>query len=189
MCALYSTGHSIETKIIDGKRLAAEIQDEVREEIKSWIGNGHRNPCLKAILIGDDPASETYVKKKMIASNSVGRWISQYFFFIYSFKYMLMSDVIVIDVGIDSETIKLPCDTSEEEIIEKIKQLNNDPSVDGILVQLPVPEHVSERNVCNAVDPQKDIDGFHISNVGSLALNMDTFVPCTALAVVEIIKR
>ncbi|KAJ8926483.1 hypothetical protein NQ314_021150 [Rhamnusium bicolor] len=90
---------------------------------------------------------------------------------------------------IHSKTINLPKTSTEEEIISKVKELNEDPSVDGILVQLPVPEHVSERNVCNAVDPRKDVDGFHIINMGKLAINMDTFIPCTALAVVEFIKR
>ena len=82
----------------------------------------------------------------------------------------------------------MPSTSTEAEIIAKIKQLNNDCSVDGILVQLPVPEGVSERNVCNAVDPKKDVDGFHILNVGKLALNMDCFIPCTAVAVVELVK-
>ncbi|KAJ8911647.1 hypothetical protein NQ315_005992 [Exocentrus adspersus] len=79
--------------------------------------------------------------------------------------------------------------SSEKEIISKIEELNDDSLVDGILVQLPVPEHVSERNVCNAVNPKKDVDGFHILNIGKLTHNMDTFVPCTALGVVELIKR
>ncbi|KAK9719920.1 Tetrahydrofolate dehydrogenase/cyclohydrolase, catalytic domain [Popillia japonica] len=149
-------------RILDGKQLAKEIQDEIKEEITLWTEKGNRRPCLRAILIGDDAASKTYVEKKMIASESV---------------------------GIDSDTINLPSDITEKEIIDKIRQLNKDSNVDGILVQLPVPEHVSERNVCNAVDPRKDVDGFHIINVGRLTLNMDTFIPCTALAVIELIKR
>lgn len=93
------------------------------------------------------------------------------------------------DVGINTETIRLPTITLESEIMSMIGSLNNDPSVDGILVQLPVPEHVNERNVCNAVDPRKDVDGFHIHNIGKLTLNMDTFVPATALGVIELMKR
>ncbi|GJQ85472.1 putative methylenetetrahydrofolate dehydrogenase [Trypoxylus dichotomus] len=154
--------HLSETKVLDGKRIAEEIQNEIKDQIRKWVEKGNRRPCLKAILIGDDPASKTYVQKKMIASESI---------------------------GINSETIKLPSSISEREIIEKIEKLNEDSTVDGILVQLPVPEHVSERNVCNAVDPHKDVDGFHINNVGRLTLNMDTFIPCTALAVIELIKR
>lgn len=92
-------------------------------------------------------------------------------------------------IGIDSRTIKLPNTISEFELISNIEKLNNDPSVDGILVQLPVPAHISERNVCNAVDPKKDVDGFHIMSMGKLSINMDTFIPCTALGVIELIKR
>ncbi|KRT78670.1 hypothetical protein AMK59_7048 [Oryctes borbonicus] len=152
----------LQTRVLDGKRIAEQIQNEIKEEICKWVDRGHRKPCLKAILVGDDPASKTYVGKKMIASESV---------------------------GVDSEAIRLPSSISEDDLIEKIKQLNSDDSVDGILVQLPLPEHVSERNVCNAVDPHKDVDGFHVTNVGRLTLNMDSFIPCTALAVIELIKR
>lgn len=91
--------------------------------------------------------------------------------------------------GINSDTLKLPDTITEDELISKIEDLNRDSAVDGILVQLPVPAHISERNVCNAVDPRKDVDGFHITNMGKLSINMDTFIPCTALGVIELIKR
>lgn len=91
--------------------------------------------------------------------------------------------------GITSETVRLPASTTEEELLEKIEDLNKDPEVDGILVQLPLPEHMAERKVCNAVDPRKDVDGFHVNNIGKLCLNMKAFVPATALGVVELIKR
>lgn len=83
----------------------------------------------------------------------------------------------------------MPNTITEEELISKIEELNSDSLVDGILIQLPVPAHISERNVCNAVDPSKDVDGFHIINMGKLSINMDTFIPCTALGVIELIKR
>lgn len=92
-------------------------------------------------------------------------------------------------IGIDSRTIKLPDTITEDELISKIEELNENSSVDGILVQLPVPAHISERTVCNVVDPKKDVDGFHITNMGKLSINMDTFIPCTALGVIELIKR
>lgn len=149
-------------KIIDGKKIAKEIQEEIRVGIDKWVNEGRRRPCLIAILVGENPASQKYVANKMIAAK---------------------------EVGIDSKTIKLPESSSESEIICEIKKLNEDSSVDGILVQLPVPDHVSERNVCNAVDPRKDVDGFHLVNAGRLVLNVDTFVPATALGVVELIKR
>ncbi|XP_050298802.1 bifunctional methylenetetrahydrofolate dehydrogenase/cyclohydrolase, mitochondrial isoform X2 [Anthonomus grandis grandis] len=149
-------------KIIDGKKIAQDIRNEIKTEIDSWVDQGHRRPCLIAILVGENPASQKYVQSKMVAAK---------------------------EVGIDSKTITLPESTSESEILSQINQLNQDPSVDGILVQLPVPEHVNERKVCNAVDPRKDVDGFHTSNIGKLTLNIDTFVPATALGVVELIKR
>lgn len=92
-------------------------------------------------------------------------------------------------VGITSETLNFPSCITETELIDKINDLNEDDKVDGILVQLPVPDHINERNVCNAVDPRKDVDGFHITNIGKLCLNMNSFVPCTALGVIEMLKR
>ncbi|KAK5641356.1 hypothetical protein RI129_009903 [Pyrocoelia pectoralis] len=149
-------------QIINGRNIANEIQDDLRADISEWLKTNKRNPSLVAVLVGDDPASIKYVEKKMEAA-----------------KY----------VGIDSKIEKLPDTISESELISKINHLNEDVSVDGILVQLPVPEHISERNVCNAVNPIKDVDGFHFSNAGKLCLNMDTFVPCTVLAVIELLKR
>ncbi|CAH0563905.1 unnamed protein product [Brassicogethes aeneus] len=113
--------------LIDGKKISLDIQKELRREIDDWMALGHRAPSLVAILVGNDPASEKYVKNKMLAARNV--------------------------------------------------------------VQLPVPDNVNERNVCNAVDPKKDVDGFHVNNVGKLTLNMDTLIPATALGVVELIKR
>nr|CAI5854511.1 unnamed protein product [Callosobruchus analis] len=92
-------------------------------------------------------------------------------------------------IGIKSKTIRMPASTSEEELLKKIDELNADSEVDGILIQLPVPEHISERKVCQAVDPRKDVDGFHLTNIGKLTCNLDTFVPCTALGVIELLKR
>lgn len=149
-------------QIINGRNIANEIQDDLRVDINEWLKTSKRKPSLVAVLVGDDPASVKYVEKKMEAA-----------------KY----------VGIDSKIEKLPETISESELISKINHLNEDVSVDGILVQLPVPQHISERNVCNAVNPIKDVDGFHFSNAGKLCLNMDTFVPCTVLAVIELLKR
>ncbi|XP_023020116.2 NAD-dependent methylenetetrahydrofolate dehydrogenase isoform X1 [Leptinotarsa decemlineata] len=152
----------VSSKIIDGKQIAEEVQKELRVDIDEWVSLGHRPPCLVAILVGEDPASKKYVQNKMIAAKKV---------------------------GINSTTLKLANNLTEEELLNKIKELNEDPSVDGILVQLPVPNHIREREVCNAVDPRKDVDGFHSLNMGKLAASTDTFVPCTALGVVELIKR
>lgn len=149
-------------KLINGKEMALEIQSELRLQIAKWRENGKRMPHLTAILVGEDPASVTYVGKKMEAA---------------------------AEVGICSETLNLPVSITEKELISEIRRLNNDISVDGILVQLPVPKHISERNVCNAVATNKDVDGFHIENIGRVCVNMDAFVPCTVMAVLEIIRR
>ncbi|VEN46811.1 unnamed protein product [Callosobruchus maculatus] len=149
-------------KLIDGKKIADDIHKELRQELTEWVEQGHRIPSLIAVLVGEDPASEKYVSNKMIAAKKI---------------------------GIKSQTIRMPVSTSEEELLKKIDELNNDSDVDGILIQLPVPEHISERKVCQAVDPRKDVDGFHLTNIGKLTCNLDTFVPCTALGVIELLKR
>ncbi|KAF2894118.1 hypothetical protein ILUMI_12056 [Ignelater luminosus] len=148
--------------LIDGKKIAEDIQNKLRDDIKTWSELHKRKPTLVAVLVGEDPASCKYIEKKMQAAEYV---------------------------GIDSRTEKLHESVTEDELITKVVELNKDESVDGILVQLPVPQHISERNVCNAVDPTKDVDGFHIMNVGKLSLNMMTFVPCTVLAVIELLAR
>lgn len=153
---------STQAKLIDGRKISSDIRKELKQQVEEWVEKGNRRPFLTAILVGEDPASQKYIHNKMLAAK---------------------------DVGINSETIRLPDTTLEEEIISLVEKLNKDSKVDGILVQLPVPEHVNERNVCNAVDPRKDVDGFHILNIGKLTLNMDTFVPATALGVIELIKR
>ncbi|CAH0399396.1 unnamed protein product [Chilo suppressalis] len=152
----------IMAQVLDGKSLAKDIKDELKIKIQDWINQGHRAPSLRCIIVGDDPASHTYVKNKIEAA-----------------RY----------VGIDAETIKYAETLTEEELINAIKELNADDNVDGILVQLPVPETMDERKVCNAVTPKKDVDGFHIINVGQLCLDMPTIVPATALAVIEMLKR
>uniref|UniRef100_A0AAG5DF07 methenyltetrahydrofolate cyclohydrolase n=1 Tax=Anopheles atroparvus TaxID=41427 RepID=A0AAG5DF07_ANOAO len=149
-------------KLIDGKQIASEIRAELREQIVLWKTQGHRAPQLTAILIGDDPASATYVNNKMKAAE---------------------------DVGINSKTERYSANITEEELISRIQQLNEDEEVDGILVQLPVPGHINERKVCNTVSCDKDVDGFNERNVGRLCLDMNTLIPCTPLGVQELIKR
>ncbi|XP_004518005.1 bifunctional methylenetetrahydrofolate dehydrogenase/cyclohydrolase, mitochondrial isoform X2 [Ceratitis capitata] len=153
---------SQEAKIIDGKDIANKIKDELKEQISQYVAQGNRSPTLTAILVGSDPASQTYVKNKMIAA-----------------KY----------VGIVSNTIELPESTTQDELLNSIKKLNMDTGVDGILVQLPVPNHIDERTICNAVAPSKDVDGFNEVNVGRLALDMKTIVPATPLGVYELLRR
>lgn len=149
-------------KVLDGKLLAKEMNEELKVKIEKWVNKGNRAPSLRCILVGEDPASHTYVKNKINAA---------------------------LDVGIKAETIKYDDNLSEEELIANIDQLNNDNEVDGILIQLPLPNNMDERKVCNVVAPEKDVDGFHVVNVGQLCLDMHTLVPATALAVVEMLKR
>uniref|UniRef100_A0A1Q3FHD2 methenyltetrahydrofolate cyclohydrolase n=2 Tax=Culex tarsalis TaxID=7177 RepID=A0A1Q3FHD2_CULTA len=149
-------------KLIDGKQISADIRAELREQIEQWMAKGNRAPQLTAILIGDDPASSTYVANKMKAA---------------------------ADVGINSKTERYGSDITEDELLARIEALNRDDSVDGILVQLPVPGHINERKVCNSVSCDKDVDGFNERNVGRLCLDMNTLIPCTPLGVQELIKR
>lgn len=149
-------------QLIDGKQIASDIRAELREQIEEWMGQGHRAPQLTAVLIGTDPASCTYVRNKMKAAE---------------------------DVGIKSETMNISPDITEEELLKLIDELNNNDNVDGILVQLPVPDHINERRICNAISCDKDVDGFNERNVGRLCLDMKTLIPCTPLGVQELIKR
>ncbi|XP_053556135.1 bifunctional methylenetetrahydrofolate dehydrogenase/cyclohydrolase 2, mitochondrial [Bombina bombina] len=148
--------------IISGKALAAQIHKEVQRDVESWLSLGNQRPHLSVILVGNNPASQTYVKNKIKAASSV---------------------------GISSEVILRPNNISQEEILNVIAKFNQDASVSGVLVQLPLPEHINERAICNAVAPEKDVDGFHIVNIGRLCLDQYSIIPATAGAVWEIIKR
>lgn len=149
-------------RILNGKALAAEIQNELKEQIANWISLGHKTPAIRCILVGNDPASHTYVNNKILAARNV---------------------------GIDAEVILHDSSITEAELINEIQKLNQDTNVDGILVQLPIPDTMDERKVCNMIIPEKDVDGFHIINVGRLCVDMPTIVPATALAVIEMLKR
>ncbi|XP_070506151.1 bifunctional methylenetetrahydrofolate dehydrogenase/cyclohydrolase, mitochondrial isoform X2 [Chironomus tepperi] len=152
-----------EAKIIDGKKIAEDIRGELREQVQEWMKReNQRAPHLTAVLVGEDPASHTYVKNKMKAA---------------------------AEVGITSETKQLPKTISEKELLSILTDLNNDDRVDGILVQLPLPEHINERKVCNYVSCDKDVDGFNEKNIGRLCLDMNTLIPCTPLGIQELIKR
>ncbi|XP_028347708.1 bifunctional methylenetetrahydrofolate dehydrogenase/cyclohydrolase 2, mitochondrial isoform X3 [Physeter macrocephalus] len=148
--------------IISGTEMAKQIQKEIQRGVESWISLGNGRPHLSIILVGDNPASHTYVRKKIKAAAAV---------------------------GICSEIILKPKDVSQEELLDITNQLNMDPRVSGILVQLPLPDHVDERTVCNGIAPEKDVDGFHIINIGRLCLDQHSLIPATASAVWEIIKR
>ncbi|XP_045140219.1 probable bifunctional methylenetetrahydrofolate dehydrogenase/cyclohydrolase 2 isoform X2 [Echinops telfairi] len=151
-----------EAIVISGTEMAKQIQKEIQQGVESWISLGNRRPHLSIILVGDNPASHTYVRNKIRAASTV---------------------------GICSEVILKPQTVSQEELLDIVDQLNVDPRVSGILVQLPLPDHVEEQTVCNGITPEKDVDGFHIINIGRLCLDQHSLIPATASAVWEIIKR
>ncbi|KAM6036881.1 bifunctional methylenetetrahydrofolate dehydrogenase/cyclohydrolase, mitochondrial [Theristicus caerulescens] len=148
--------------VISGRKLARQIRQEARHEVEQWVAAGNKRPHLSVVLVGENPASHSYVLNKTKAA---------------------------ADVGISSETILRPASITEEELLDLISKLNNDANVDGLLVQLPLPEHIDERKICNAVTPDKDVDGFHVINVGRMCLDQYSMLPATPWGVWEIIKR
>ncbi|MBE5856414.1 MAG: bifunctional methylenetetrahydrofolate dehydrogenase/methenyltetrahydrofolate cyclohydrolase FolD [Lachnospiraceae bacterium] len=149
------------TQIIDGKLISSQIKDEVKERVAALSAKG-RKVTLAVILVGEDPASQVYVNNKKKAC-----------------EYC----------GINSESFELPETTSEGELLSLIDKLNKDADVDGILVQLPLPKGIDEDKVIMAIDPAKDVDGFHISNVGSLCVGRKGLVSCTPAGIIELLKR
>ncbi len=147
-------------EVINGKDLAQEIRDELKIEI-SELKKQNITPHLTVIIVGDDPASHSYVKGKKKAS---------------------------AEVGMSSEIIELPNETTEKTLLEKIEELNNDSSVHGILVQLPLPEQINEQHVIETINPAKDVDGFHPISVGKMMLGENTFLPCTPFGIITMLK-
>lgn len=148
-------------KIIDGEAIAAEVRNEVKVGVDELKASGI-TPCLAAVLVGDVPASQVYVRTKRKACEHVG-----------------LSSVLHTPAG----------DIPEAQLLALIDQLNDDPAVHGILIQLPLPDHVEEAKVIERLSPSKDVDGFHPSNVGKLVIGMDTFKPCTPAGVQELLVR
>ncbi len=149
-------------QLIDGKALAAEVRAEVRQATRAWTSEGHRAPYLAAVLVGDDAASASYVRGKQKAA---------------------------AEVGIESDTLAFDAALSEEELLATIARLNADDGVDGILVQLPLPDHISEEKVIHALRPEKDVDGFHPQNAGRLMVGAEGFVPATPAGILEMLRR
>uniref|UniRef100_A0A8C7Z9L4 Methenyltetrahydrofolate cyclohydrolase n=1 Tax=Oryzias sinensis TaxID=183150 RepID=A0A8C7Z9L4_9TELE len=162
VCILHTSASRQEAVIISGRKLARQIRDEARADVEKWVLDGNRRPHLSVILVGDNPASHSYVLNKTRAA---------------------------AEIGISSETILKHTDISEEELLDLIYKLNTDHRVDGLLVQLPLPDHIDERMICNAVAPAKDVDGFHVVNVGRMCLDQTTMLPATPWGVWEIIQR
>ena len=148
-------------QIIDGKKIAGELLQKLKEEISQRKIDGVRSPCLAVLLIGDNPASEVYVRNKKIACEKI---------------------------GIKSISVDLRSDVSEEEVLTIVKKLNDDNTVDGILVQSPLPAHVDEKLVIEAISPNKDVDGFHPLNIGLLAIKRPKLRSCTPYGVIKMLK-
>lgn len=149
-------------EIIDGKKIASEIKSEIAVEVKKIIATGQRAPHLAAILVGHDGGSETYVAYKIKDCE---------------------------EVGFQSSLVRFEDHVSEDELLAKIDELNNDENVDGFIVQLPLPRHISEQKIIEAINPAKDVDGFHPANVGRMVIGLPTFVSATPFGIVELIKR
>ena len=148
--------------ILDGKKTSSDIKDEIAVEVIKIKEQGHKAPHLAAVIVGNDGASRTYVGAKVKACERV---------------------------GFESTLIELPEDISETELLSHIETLNNDDQIDGFIVQLPLPKHIDEQKVIMAVHPNKDVDGFHPTNVGKMALNLPTFISATPFGILELLGR
>jgi len=148
-------------KLIDGKAFAADLRERVAEGVAAFVDAQGRKPGLAVVLVGEDPASAVYVRNK-------GK--------------------MTVAVGMESFEYRRPDTISQEELLELVEELNGDPRVDGILVQLPLPKHIDEQAVISAIDPAKDVDGFHVVNSGKLAVGQEALVPCTPLGCLMLLK-
>jgi len=149
-------------EILDGKKLSQQIKEEIKQAVILRKKKGEKIPHLAALLVGNDGASLTYVGSKVRSCEQVG------------FK---------------STLIRLESNITEQALLDKIKELNNDDTLDGYIVQLPLPNHINEEKILLAIDPKKDVDGFHPSNFGRMALEMDSYIPATPFGIMEMLKR
>lgn len=149
-------------EILDGKKVSNQIKEEITVEVAQMKERGEKVPHLAAVLVGNDGASLTYVGSKVRSCKKI---------------------------GFESTLIHLPEETTEDELLNRVQQLNNDPEIDGYIVQLPLPKHIDEEKVLMAVDPDKDVDGFHPTNFGKMALDMETFISATPFGIMELLKR
>lgn len=149
-------------EILDGKKISNQIKEEIASEVAEMKERGEKVPHLAAVIVGNDGASLTYVNSKVRSCKRV---------------------------GFESTMVRLPNTTSEQELLKKIKELNDDDDIDGFIVQLPLPPQIDTQRVLMAVDPDKDVDGFHPTNFGKMALDMSTFIPATPFGILELLER
>jgi len=148
--------------LLDGKKTANDIKNEIAIKVASLVAGGGKKPHLAAILVGSDGASETYVNAKVKACNKV---------------------------GFDSTLVRFNADVSEEELLAEVKKINDNSDIDGLIVQLPLPTHIDEMKVTEAINPIKDVDGFHPANIGRMVLNLPTYLPATPAGILELLER
>ena len=148
--------------LLDGKATSARIKAQIASQVEEIVARGGKRPHLTAILVGEDGASKTYVANKEKACAAA---------------------------GFTSEVVKMPVDTTEERLLQEVARLNADPEVDGFIVQLPLPKHINESRVIEAIDPRKDVDGFHPENVGRMVLGLDSFVSATPYGIVRLLDE
>ena len=148
--------------LLDGKKTSQEIKEELKLKVTAMKERGERTPHLAAVLVGSDGASLTYVGSKVRSCEQI---------------------------GFESTLIRLEDDTTEEALLLQIEQLNQDPTLDGYIVQLPLPKHINEERVLLAIDPKKDVDGFHPANFGRMALDLDAFIPATPFGIMQLLER
>lgn len=149
-------------QIIDGKQTAKDIKKEIAEETAAFVASGGKKPHLAAVLVGNDGASQTYVNSKVKSCE---------------------------EVGFNSTLIRMEETTTEEELLQTIEDLNNNADIDGFIVQLPLPKHIDESKVTEAIDPKKDVDGFHPSNLGRMVLNLPTYISATPFGIIQLLER
>lgn len=150
------------TQLLDGKATALQIKEEIANEVRQLTAAGHRAPHLAAVIVGEDGASMTYVANKEKSSR---------------------------EVGFTSSVYRMPESTTEKQLLETIEFLNNDPDIDGFIVQLPLPKHINEQTIINAISPDKDVDGFTPVNVGRMVLGEECFVPATPMGICTLLQR
>ncbi|CAG5069259.1 Bifunctional protein FolD protein [Dyadobacter sp. CECT 9623] len=149
-------------QLLDGKAISSQIKSEIKEEVEKWVAGGGKKPHLAAILVGSDGASETYVASKIRSCE---------------------------EIGFSSTLLRFEPTVSEAEVLEAVEQLNNDPDVDGFIVQLPLPAHISENTIMEAVNPAKDVDGFHPVNVGKMCKGLPAYISATPFGILEMLIR
>jgi methylenetetrahydrofolate dehydrogenase (NADP+)/methenyltetrahydrofolate cyclohydrolase len=149
-------------QILDGKKTSEDIKKEIAAEVQKMKSNGEKVPHLAAVIVGSNGASLTYVGSKVRSCEQI---------------------------GFDSTLVALPEETTEAELLAKIKELNEDDNLDGYIVQLPLPKHIDEEKILMAIDPDKDVDGFHPANFGKMALEMETFLPATPFGIMQLLER